>query len=309
MTSAPRAWTRTFVAVALVWTTGVHGQESRRTLAGRAVTVWAPPATAAGQRPVLVFSHGYGGCATQSRFLMTALAGRGYLVFAPDHGDARCGKRGGSATRPEQSFTAPERWSERTYDDRADDIRAVLEAIAGTPEFASRADLSRIGLVGHSLGGYTVLGLAGGWPSWRLAGVRAVLALSPYVQPFVSHGTLGHLGVPVMYQGGTLDVGITPWVEREGGGYDSSPAPKYFVDFARAGHLAWTDLRDESHRPITDYALAFLDRYVSGDSSGTLLTRAEDGVAALRYESDLGTGRAPVASGRRAVRRRGGRQR
>ena len=27
--------------------------------------------------------------------------------------------------------------------------------------------------IGHSLGGYTVLGLAGGWPSWKLPGIQS----------------------------------------------------------------------------------------------------------------------------------------
>ena len=55
-----------------------------------------------------------------------------------------------------------------------------------------------------------------------------------------------------MYQGGTLDVGITPWIRRGGGVYDASPAPKYFIGFARAdlryhslgrGHLTDVELR------------------------------------------------------------------
>lgn len=65
-----------------------------------------------------------------------------------------------------------------------------------------------------------MVGLAGGWPSWKTPGAKAVLALSPYTEPVLVHGTLGAVSGPVMYQGGTLD----------------------FVDFARAAHLAWTDL-------------------------------------------------------------------
>jgi malonyl CoA-acyl carrier protein transacylase len=47
-----------------------------------------------------------------------------------------------------------------------------------------RVDTERIGAIGHSLGGYTVLGLAGGRASWREQRVRAVLGLSPYVAPY-----------------------------------------------------------------------------------------------------------------------------
>jgi pimeloyl-ACP methyl ester carboxylesterase len=76
--------------------------------------------------------------------------------------------------------------------------------------FSSRVDLDRLGLLGHSLGGYTVVGLAGGWASWKLPGVKAVLALSPYTDPFLVHRTLSGVSTPIMYQGGTLDLGITP---------------------------------------------------------------------------------------------------
>lgn len=41
-----------------------------------------------------------------------------------------------------------------------------------------------MGLAGHSLGGYTVLGVGGGWPSWRLSGLKAILAMAPYALPF-----------------------------------------------------------------------------------------------------------------------------
>jgi hypothetical protein len=140
-----------------------------------------------------------------------------------------------------------------------------------------------------------VLGLAGAWSSWRLPGVKAVLALSPYSQPFLTHGTLSGLTAPVMYQGGTLDFGITPWIRRAGGGFDASPPPKYFTNFARAGHLAWTDLRDMSHQQIVDYAAAFLDHYLRGAPAAALLTHAAPRVAELRYQSELGTGQSPAA--------------
>ena len=70
-------------------------------------------------------------------------------------------------------------------------------------------DWDHFGLVVHSLGGYTVLALGGGWKSWKLSGVKAVLALSPYSAPFTVSHTLGDIHIPVMYQGGTLDAGIT----------------------------------------------------------------------------------------------------
>jgi len=275
------------------------------TLAGREVVVWSPPASRSGRQPVLIFSHGFGGCAKQSTFLTEALAAHGYWVFAPNHKDARCGRGlSGAWGRPQQPFGDPLRWSDKTLADRRDDIRAIQQALATSPEFARRVDLTRLGYIGHSLGGYTVVGLAGGWPSWRTPGAKAVLALSPYVQPYLVHATLGGLSAPVMYQGGTLDVGITPLLRRPGGVYDASPAPKYFVELDGAGHLAWTDLRASAHGDINAYAIAFLDHYVLGAAAAPLLTQASPRVSELRYDSELGHGVTPTTSTAKRARTR-----
>jgi pimeloyl-ACP methyl ester carboxylesterase len=129
-----------------------------------------------------------------------------------------------------------------------------------------------------------VLGLGGAWPGWKLDGVKALLALSPYVQPFPVRRTLAGLDAPVMYQGGTLDFGITPALQKSMGAYDLSPRPKYYVELKGAGHFAWTDLRHTFHDPIVAYSLAFLDRYVRGSAVATQLTEATSAVAIFRYD-------------------------
>jgi predicted dienelactone hydrolase len=261
-----------------------HAQKSI-TLGGRDVVVWEPPSAGSGRQPVLIFSHGFGGCAVQSKFLTAALAAHGYWVFAPNHKDARCGGARAGGGRPDAPFRKPEEWSDKSFVDRRDDIRAIQAALSTSSDFAARVDLTRLGYIGHSLGGYTVVGLAGGWPSWKTPGVKAVLALSPYTEPYLVHGTLGGVSAPVMYQGGTLDFGITPSLRKSGGVYDASPTPKYFVDFERAGHLAWTDLRSTHHDAITNYAIAFLDEYVRGIPAGNVLITKTAGVAVLRYDA------------------------
>src|SRR5215470_517223 len=216
------------------------GQDFVR-LAALDVTVWSQRTEA--KQPVIIFSHGFHGCATQSRFLMEAFASAGFLVFAPNHRDATCnGGKGNWFTKAEIPFRNPDRWSERTYLDRGDDIRRLIGAIEQDDRFRFRADMSRLGLAGHSLGGYAVLGLAGAWPNWKMRGVKAVLVLSPYSQPYIVHRTLSGLSAPVMYQGGTRDFGVTPAVQKTTGAYDQSPEPKYFVEFDKAGHFAWADI-------------------------------------------------------------------
>jgi hypothetical protein len=60
-----------------------------------------------------------------------------------------------------------------------------------------------------------------------------------------------------MYQGGTLDFGVSPALRRNQGAYDLSSAPKYYVEFERATHFAWTDLGHAAREAIVAYAVAF----------------------------------------------------
>ena len=73
-------------------------------LAGLEVTVWSKETEKAVKQPIIIFSHGFHGCATQSRFLMEAFASAGYIVFAPNHRDAVC--NGGKAQRVQQGSKA-----------------------------------------------------------------------------------------------------------------------------------------------------------------------------------------------------------
>ena len=272
--------------LALTRPASVGAQDRVITLAGRSVAVWDAKGTGSSAAPVLFFSHGFGGCETGSNFLKTALAARGYWVFAPRHADSRCNpSRPSRIPAPSVPFRYPARWSDATYVDRANDLLAVHGALQANATFARRIDLARIGYVGHSLGGYTVVGLAGAWSAWRTPpGVRAVLALSPYLEPFVEHGTMAGVSVPIMFQGGTADAGVTPYITRSGGAFDGAPAPKHVVVFRGATHGAWGDRRNRSHDGIVAYSVAFLDRYVRDMPADALLTSVGEGVASLRFE-------------------------
>lgn len=226
------------------------------------VVVWSSRSAPGTPQPVVVFSHGVGLCATQARFLTQALAKAGYLVIAPNHSDSSCDQE---ASLPDPTALKPAlMWSDRDYRDRADDVRNVVAALRSDARFTDRADMTRLALAGHSLGGYTVLGLGGAWPTWTLPGVRAILALSPYSAPFRAKQGLRKLHAPVMYQGGTLDLVFTPPLRSKGGAFDLSPPPKYYVEIEGAAHFAWTDSSGVSKDAIVAYAIAFLDRYVKG---------------------------------------------
>ncbi len=237
-------------------------------IAGLDVAVWKPQIE--GKAPLVIFSHGFGGNSTQSGFIMKAMARAGYLVVAPNHKD--CNGSPATKFKPAVGFDKIGSWTDKTYDDRRQDIVNLLAGLHADPQWDNQIDWSKLALSGHSLGGYTALGLAGAWPSWKIDGVKAVVALSPYTNPFTDHGNLGQLGVPVMYQGGTKDFSITPFVKRPGGAYSKTGSPVYFVEFDQFNHFTWSNFnRDQEKQDAIDYyCVAFLDKYVKGKTDDRL---------------------------------------
>lgn len=234
--------------------------------------------------PVAVFSHGFGGCGTQSAFFTESLAREGYIVVAPDHKDAKCKvdqpREGRTFARAEEPFRKPDKWSDKTYIDRRDDIKTILDETARLPVLAGRADMNRVAGIGHSLGGYTMIGMAGGWNSWHDERIKALLLFSPYAAPYLVQKRLPSVHVPVMYQGGTRDRGITPEIKKAGGVYDQSNSPKYFVELKDQGHFDWTVMicgngttiasctGSGNAKLINQFGFQFLNRYVKGDGPG-----------------------------------------
>lgn len=236
-------------------------------LAGLKVSYWLPDQTQSGQSPLVIFSHGFHGQSTQSKAFAYALSQAGYLVVAPNHQDARIfDAREGQKSPPEVPFKDPQNWTDKTYLDRGKDIAALINALQQNPHWSCRIDWDRVALAGHSLGGYTVLGLAGAWSQWPAPKIKAVLALSPYLTPYLEGNHLGGIKVPVMYQGGNRDFGITPALEGATGAFSKTPAPAYLVEFDQVGHLGWTNFNRKQDQIdlINHYAVAFLDRYVKG---------------------------------------------
>lgn len=112
--------------------------------------VVAPGAPAAeGQlRGLILLSHGTGGTELNHHNLATRLASDGYLVAAVRHP--------GDNWQDRSLIT-----SGRYFSERPRQISRVLDALLASPEWGARIPIGRIGAVGHSAGGYSVLALAG----------------------------------------------------------------------------------------------------------------------------------------------------
>ncbi len=212
-------------------------------------------APAAGRFPLVVFSHGFGGHRRQTTFLCTHLASHGYVVASPDHVgntvvdmmqtlmDAQAGK-----AMPDPEALVGEMIAARPGDASAV-IDAVLDGAVGG--LADRVDRERIGVTGHSFGGWTTLMTAG-----TDTRVRAALPLAPAggttplgVNPLKEalHAVLRPDGraVPTLYLAAEFDTllplpGIRELVERTAG------SPRLAV-LNNADHMHFCDRVEETH--------------------------------------------------------------
>jgi predicted dienelactone hydrolase len=98
--------------------------------------------------PMIVISHGSGGSALQMAWLGTALARAGYIAVAVDH-------PGNNSLAPLTAEGFALWW------ERATDASNVIDGMLKDEEFGPRIDTTRIAAAGFSLGGFTVMELAG----------------------------------------------------------------------------------------------------------------------------------------------------
>jgi len=102
---------------------------------------------AAGRFPLVLVSHGSGGSIETLGWLAAPLVKAGFVVAGPNHP---------GTTRGNSTPLATTWMWERTAD-----LSAVLTALTGDPAWAPHLDGSRVGALGFSLGGHTVLSIAG----------------------------------------------------------------------------------------------------------------------------------------------------
>lgn len=115
--------------------------------AGRAAPDAAP--AAGPRRPLVLLSHGFGGTASDLAWLGTALAAHGFVAAAVNH----------PGNNRSEDYTVDGyvlMWL------RAVDLSAIIDALRADKTFGDQIDPARIGAAGHSLGGYTVIAIAGG---------------------------------------------------------------------------------------------------------------------------------------------------
>lgn len=198
-----------------------------------------------GSSPLVVFSHASGHHRRGATFLCTHLASHGYVVAALDHSEV---------VAPElarrEGETAEQRAArvQAVIGSRVPDVRFLLDRLLGGTEHEAPAlDAGRIGIVGHSFGGWTAL--ATPESDSRMC---AVVALAPggssRPKPGIIPAELSFAwgrDVPTLYLTGEGDIYIPLAAVREL--YDRTRGRKRLVVLRRADHLHFMDRVEEEH--------------------------------------------------------------
>ncbi|PQJ63270.1 lipoprotein signal peptide [Vibrio chagasii] len=100
-----------------------------------------------GTFPVVLLSHGYRGNWRNQNWLATKLASKGYIVAAADHP---------GTTSFNHSPKQAAKWWERPRD-----VSRILDYLLSAPQWKQSANADNVTAIGHSLGGWTVMQLAG----------------------------------------------------------------------------------------------------------------------------------------------------
>ena len=147
---------------------------------------------AAGKFPLILISHGNSGSHLIYRTISTYLAQHGYIVAMPEHyGNNR---RNNELAQSIENLQYRPRHCSLTVDH-------LLQ------EYTPSIIREKIGIIGHSFGGYTALALAGGTP-WTQSGIavevqsdsriKALILMAPAAAYFYPEGSLNRVNLPIL---------------------------------------------------------------------------------------------------------------
>jgi predicted dienelactone hydrolase len=135
----------------VVWYPSAATSATTRLFGDNPVFVGAPAVldapAASGAHPLVVLSHGNGGSWINQTWLASALAHQGYIVAAVNHP--------GTTSRDRSPQAAAQLWQ------RPVDLSRAIDAVTAQPERFGVVAKDRIAVIGHSLGGWTVLETGG----------------------------------------------------------------------------------------------------------------------------------------------------
>jgi predicted dienelactone hydrolase len=202
--------------------------------------------------PLILFSHGSFAHRRQSTFLCTHLASHGYVVAAVDHTGNTASETAEAVLLAEPGRETREATAERIaamIAARVPDIRFLLDRLLDglADDAAACIDRQRVGITGHSFGGWTALAAAA-------VDVRigATVALAPGGSSNPRPGTLplpspftGHRDVPTLFLVADRDTAVPLSAMYEV--FARAPRRKQMVILRNADHFHFCDYAEQAH--------------------------------------------------------------
>jgi dienelactone hydrolase len=207
--------------------------------------IWQPDGiNARAPFPLIVFSHSSGGDRRSASFLCSHLASHGYVVAAMDHSELVAAELAPAADESAEQRKAR---VDAVVASRVPDVRFLIDHMLGA---GLDLDQDKIGLVGHSFGGWTVLAV----PETD-ARVGSVVAMGPggssHPRPGILPLSLTFAWgreVPVLYLAAEDDVPIPLDGVREL--FDRTPGARRMFVLRRADHQHFIDDVEGEHEAL-----------------------------------------------------------
>ena len=236
-----------------------------------------------------MFSHGYGGSGLGSLFLTEYLASMGWVVIAPDHHDRYSAVRiseGQVKAFDRLGFyhdakvigrSGPQQRGNYLY--RVDELQQVMDWALGSAPYASLVNRDEVAVGGHSLGGFTALGLCGTLPERRDPRIKALLLFSTGAGAYLyREDELARVKLPTIYLYGEKEReqgrGERSMLELADKLYRNLSSPTYMYEVKGATHTSFNNRFSnnwgarmlsgdpEEFAVIRHFAVAFLRTYV-----------------------------------------------
>jgi len=155
----------------------------------------APDAPVAeGRFPLVVISHGSGGSHLAYRTIGAYLAKNGYIVALPEH-------PGNNRNNNELNGTV------ESLTNRPRHVRLTMDTVSSDALLADGVQPDSAAIIGHSMGGYTALAVAGGTP-WSETGqkievvpdgrVKALVLMAPATAWYLPEDALSKVETPIL---------------------------------------------------------------------------------------------------------------
>lgn len=269
-----------------------------------------------GKFPLLVFSHGNGGVRFQSTFWCDHLASHGYVVMSPDH----TGNSAATVVDGKIVLSSRKGGREQSAMDRPRDVSFLIDTMlrwakGEDSRFAGRIHADRIGVAGHSFGGYTSGAIIN-----TDERVRAIVPMTPIF------GERTRYDVPLLLVVAGEDKTIgTAGNENSRNFFNESTGPRIYLNIKDAGHFSFSDMAQfrpdfgdgvgqgeritkpgepltyipvaEAQKIANAYSVAFLGLYLNEDESWKPYLETNHFGDAVEFISELDRKPAAVEAG------------